>query len=361
MSKLEIKIPIRTFDREGKTAEYIKTRLSGIEFDWDFYGEKATFASSVNIIKKKDTIYRHELLWIKKMMEILPNNDNLKNDYRKYLELDKKAFIYDVEVVFKGEIAVEVDIEDNSVLYYDGPKSKELKHRDIAFLRKHIKNEMLEDFYEEKIKRFILATVMTLVIAYPEIDINSATAIVSFDDNIYRKEHYFSCYPIHNDCIKEYKKLFNESVSFEDTLNWIKKYTSLVDENKKTPVIFSSLSYVFNREMHEILIYSIIALENIYAPNDKGISYTLQKNISTVFPEITKDMIKNLYKMRSKFVHGDISVGNYQLFEETIDSTRDYDEPAKLAIALLLATIRKLIVNDAISIKFSETISFEYK
>ena len=43
-------------------------------------------------------------------------------------------------------------------------------------------------------------------------------------------------------------------------------------------MVFSALSYVFNREMHEILIYSIIALENIYAPKDKGISYTLQKN-----------------------------------------------------------------------------------
>ena len=125
-------------------------------------------------------------------------------------------------------------------------------------------------------------------------------------------------------------------------------------------MVFSALSYVFNREMHEILIYSIIALENIYAPNDKGISYTLQKNMTTVFPCITKEMIKNLYKMRSKFVHGEISMGNYQLIEEIFDCTRDYEEPSKLAIALLIATIRKLIENDATSIKFRETISFEY-
>lgn len=40
---------------------------------------------------------------------------------------------------------------------------------------------------------------------------------------------------------------------------------------------------------------------------------------------------------------------------------RTYVPGCKLAIALLIATVRKLIENDATSIKFKETISFEYE
>ena len=64
--------------------------------------------------------------------------------------------------------------------------------------------------------------------------------------------------------------------------------------------------------------------------------------------------------MRSKFIHGEVPVGNYQLIEEIVDCTHEYGEPSKLAITLLIATIRKLIENDATSIKFKEVISFEY-
>ena len=360
MARLEIKIPIRTFDKAGKDAEYIKSKLSGLKLEWIFYGKKSTFVTEVKVIKKKGNSYKHEILGIQKMMEILPDYEKLKDDYKKYTELDRKDYVYDVELRIASEIAVEIDVENNSILFYDGPKAKEIRHRDIALLKRYIKDDRLDEFYADKIMRFVLAIFMSIAITYPEIDINSATSIVSFDGKSYRKERYFSCYPIQNDAAKKYGELMDSKVDFNACFNWIKKYTSLADEKKKTPVVFSALSYVFNREMHEILIYSIIALENIYAPNNKGISYTLQKNMTTVFPCITKDMIKNLYNMRSKFVHGEIPMGNYQLIEEIFDCTRDYDEPSKLAIALLIATIRKLIENDATSIKFRETISFEY-
>lgn len=87
----------------------------------------------------------------------------------------------------------------------------------------------------------------------------------------------------------------------------------------------------------------------------------MQNNISTVFPSVTKEEIKNLYKMRSEFVHGKCSVGSCQLIEETIDLTEDFIESSRLATALLLATIRKLIKNNSKGIKFWNTVSFEYE
>ena len=54
-------------------------------------------------------------------------------------------------------------------------------------------------------------------------------------------------------------------------------------------------------------------------------------------------------------------LGNYPLIEEIVDVARDYDKSSKLAVALLIATIRKFIENDASNIKFMEKLSFEYK
>lgn len=360
MTRLDIKIPIRTHDETGRAAEYIKTKLDHLSFEWFFYNEKTTFASEVRIIKKKGTMYKHELLRIKKMMEILPQNAHLINEYNRCVELDKTNYIYDVEVVFAGDVAIEVNTEENSVLYYDGPRDEKLQYRDADFLNSYIRNDMLDDFYDENIKKLVLAIVMSIAIAYPEMNINCATTVVAFDGQDYKKEQFFSYYPIHNEAAKEYGQLFEQEVSFDTCFCWIKKNTSLADEKKQSPIIFSALSYVFNREMHEIFVYSIIGLESIYAADNKGISNTLQKNISTVFPSITKDMIKKLYRMRSKFVHGEIPVGNYHLVEEIIENERDYIESSRLAVALLIATIRNLIENNATTIKFKEMISFEY-
>lgn len=361
MSGLEIKIPIHTYDKEGKDAKYIQSKLTNIRFNWTFYKESTVFMSDVRIIKKKGKRYKHELLRMKKMLEIVPQNKKLKEEYERYVKLDALNYIYDVELIFSGDAAIEVDIESNSVLFYNGPKEKRVKYRDSALLKGYIKDDMLDDFYEEKVKKLTLAIVMSIAIAYPEININSAITIVSFDEKIYEKERFFSCYPIHNDSVREYRKLFDSSITFNDCFDWIKKHTSLAGEKEKTPIIFSTLTYVFNREMHEIFVYSIIGLESVYAPNGRGISNTLQKNISAVFPNITKDMIKKLYTMRSKFVHGEMPIGNYPLIEEIVDVARDYDESSKLAVALLIATIRKFIENDASNIKFMEKLSFEYK
>lgn len=53
MTRVDIKIPIRTHDETGRAAEYIKTKLDHLSFEWFFYNEKTTFASEVRIIRKK--------------------------------------------------------------------------------------------------------------------------------------------------------------------------------------------------------------------------------------------------------------------------------------------------------------------
>ena len=91
------------------------------------------------------------------------------------------------------------------------------------FLNSYIRNDMLDDFYDENIKKLVLAIVMSIAIAYPEMNINCATTVVAFDGQDYKKEQFFSYYPIHNEAAKEYGQLFEQEVSFDTCFCWIKK------------------------------------------------------------------------------------------------------------------------------------------
>ena len=120
MTKLEIKIPIHTYDKEGKEAEYIKSKLANLKFNWIFYGESTTFASNVRITKKKGNKYKHTLFGIKKLLEIVPQNKKLMEEHNKYVKMDATDYIYNVELVFEGKIEAEVDVENNSILFFKG-------------------------------------------------------------------------------------------------------------------------------------------------------------------------------------------------------------------------------------------------
>lgn len=133
-------------------------------------------------------------------------------------------------------------------------------------------------------------------------------------------------------------------------------------ENKqRTPVAFSALTYVLNREDHESLLYSVIGLESIYSPNNHGISYTLQKRINYIFPSVTKEQIKTIYSKRSDFVHGKEKINLYKDYTDMINGIFPYDDVSILATALLIETIRKLIANDATKIIFREQVSHQFQ
>ena len=149
-------------------------------------------------------------------------------------------------------------------------------------------------------------------------------------------------------------------VSYKKALTWIENHTSLCGNRDKSPSAFSALTYVFNRQYHEGLIYSIIGLESIYSPGKSGISYTLQKRINKIFPMISKDEIKKMYSLRSKFVHGELAISNCDLTVETLDDYERFSGTSFMAMSLLFETVRMLIANDADSINFTETISYDF-
>lgn len=159
----------------------------------------------------------------------------------------------------------------------------------------------------------------------------------------------------------EYRRLVKTELSFEETFYWIRNHTSLFGNMKKTPVMFSTLTYIFNRNFHESLIYSTIGLESVYSPGKSGISSALQKRITTFFPSVEKEQIRNIYNLRSKFVHGEMMIGNYNMIDEIVENEIAIEKETLLAIILLLETVRILISQNAEKIDFKESISYSFR
>lgn len=155
-------------------------------------------------------------------------------------------------------------------------------------------------------------------------------------------------------------KVHNDCYYYDKAFLWIKNYTKLQETNKKPPIPFTMLTYLFNRESHESLLYSVIGLENLYFSKNGGIAYTLQKRINYLFPSITKDQIKNIYSQRSDFVHGKVEMMMFKDYNDEINDILQFDDAAILACALLLETLRMLAVNNASKISFNEQLSHKF-
>jgi hypothetical protein len=357
MAKFKINIPVRYFRRED--ADALCAFFSGTSISWNFCKKETFFYVTSNVIEKQGNTYAHEIIGIQRLLKILPDDDTLKADLIKYKEEAKNDKLYDVTISFEGEIAAEIDISNNSILYYTGPIFDKVTYRDIPKLKKMITSDLLDDFYEEKVKKFLLCIMMAIVLSEPGIRLGSGYVVLYIDEQKYRKETLLES-PIHTDAFKEYGKIMQTKLNFLDTFNWIKSYTKLQEDGQKPPIPFTMLTYLFNRDSHESLLYSVIGLENLFSKNDKGISYTLQNRINYLFPSITIEQIKYIYQQRSNFVHGKIKMNLYNDYSYTSNEDFQFDDAAILACALLMETIRLLVKNNATKISFSEQLSHKF-
>ena len=358
MTKIQIKIPILA--HQEPLAHRIVKVSNGLEFDWKFYNNNIRFVSTTVCQKKLSPSYLFEVKRIEEWLRYSPSSESLRAELSDLKKEENKRWEYHVEIIFSADVPIEIDEENNDVIYYTGSTNVEITNRNRSKLRAHIEHDRLDDFYIEKVKKCVLAIIMTYVLAYPDIELFFARAAVLFNEKSYHKDDYIT-YTIHSEGYRNHRDIVTTTLSFNQTMDWIKRNTSLFENVQKSPVAFSALTYILNREIYESLLYSIIGLESIFSPNSKGISYALQKRIHHIFPTVPKEKIKELYQARSKFVHGELKVGNYQLVEETIDDYLEMRDTAILATAILLESIRMLIAQNATSIQFTESITHHFK
>lgn len=340
MTKIIIKMHIiQDNENAAEFEKAIKECADDLSFQWNIYDEIVDVTSRTSIILHRERSTELELAEEKVGQN--PLDDKLKDEYESLLEMysNREAIIE-----FETAMSLNVDLNKNQIFFSNNDSSE-------------CEWGYFDSFYDEYIARLNLALVMAFVFAKPHMHIwNIATDIndIRYIDENYVKE----IIPIGT--LKEYKLIKKESISYKEALMWIKNHTSLCGNRNKSPSAFSALTYVFNRQYHEGLIYSIIGLESIYSPGKSGISYTLQKRINKIFPMISKDEIKKMYALRSKFVHGELAISNCDLLVETLDDYEQFSGTSFMAMSLLFETVRMLIANDADSINFTEIISYDF-
>lgn len=266
-----------------------------------------------------------------------------------------------VDLSFTGEIAAEIDIEENSVLYYDGPKNLSTEKITVKKLRKYFKHDHVDENFEGQMELICLRMVHAIVLSSPWLNIDCADFTVYIDENKFISKRFISYYPIQNEAYKKWSKLFTTNITIEQTWNWLIQ-NKIHDRNNSNCPIVSFLSYLLNRDYHEIMLYSVIGLEALYGynKNKRSISFTLQNRIHRVFPNITMEQVKKLYKARSNFAHGDTTIGSYDLLLDLINGHFDLSTEAIFASAIFIETLRMLIANNAVTIDFLEKLQVEF-
>lgn len=219
---------------------------------------------------------------------------------------------------------------------------------------------LFDDLYMDEIKAIAGSILLSIVLCKPDFNMRSAMIYTKFDGKLVRKEFFIDTFS-YSEAAHKHADLLSTNLTLQETWNWIHDHTSLFGKKQKSPMAIAALSYILNRENHEALLYSIIGLESIYCPEDSGISFILQSRITHIFPSITRRQIKHLYDLRSNFVHGGKLIGVKYSDDETYEDDCEYKEYAFLSYALLVETLRLLIHNNAETINFSSTISYEYQ
>jgi len=138
-----------------------------------------------------------------------------------------------------------------------------------------------------------------------------------------------------------------DGITWEKTIKWLFQRVAEKQE------YVSSFNLALRRDHYEILLYSIMGLERLYTKGKNGTTHQLKQRLPVVFNHITAKDIENIYNLRSKFAHGNIS-----LIDEYI-TAEDWQLSQK-ALVLLLLSIRELVKNDATKINFQIEISHSY-
>lgn len=334
MANIKIETPISIEDDEE--VQKINTIFDGFTSNWSFSFGEFLIKSRVLCKKQPDTVYPLLIKHIKNSPEKSQDDLILVKEYEELINNGGQIFEYNASIQFELQIPFVIDIKRNT-----------------------ISSKRLNLFYEEELRKLAFALVMSILLTTPDFVSSCGTVSIYFDDELYRNDSFFEVDNHHCATIR-YEELFRTELSIYQTFNWIKQYTNLLNTTNKSPVIFGALTYILNRQCHESLIYSIIALESIYSPNSKGISNTLQKRITTVFPTITKEQIKQMYAKRSKYVHGEIKMGLFPFDDEVIEDDMDFSETATLATAMVVESLRLLIANNSTAFVFHENITFNY-
>lgn len=219
-----------------------------------------------------------------------------------------------------------------------------------------------EEFHFYELRRLYVSLTLAIAISHPEFSIACAPMWFYIDGKLFNKDLCFA-YPIQNDAYRSHPEIFTSTVTLQKTFDWLVAKTDSFHSKNKPMNAISALSYILNRDIRETLIYSSIGLESLFVPEARNERQRLKQRIQLVFPLIpTEDIINRMYTLRSKFVHGEYSMGVYPLMTPMADDEeQEVEQVAQFSIAILIESMRLLIARDATHMKFTETTTYTFQ
>lgn len=354
MTRVEFKVFIYPDNEEEKAfRKKIKEKFDAIPVQWCVEGKKVKTISKVGF---KRRVWNSCILKdLQEQLKENPTKSEIAEEYREQYEMGRESIAI---ISFETKMDMIIDVKNNDIWLPEDTWRFDKRTVGHKRYRKRYQLERLDDFYYDVLSKISLAFVMAVLLTCPQLHVGHTEIWIK--GKKYNSENYLTeIFPA--DTFGEYRRLVKTELSFEETFYWIRNHTSLFGNMKKTPVMFSTLTYIFNRNFHESLIYSTIGLESVYSPGKSGISSALQKRITTFFPSVEKEQIRNIYNLRSKFVHGEMMIGNYNMIDEIVENEIAIEKETLLAIILLLETVRILISQNAEKIDFKESISYSFR
>jgi|GEM_PF-1724912 len=226
-------------------------------------------------------------------------------------------------------------------------------------------NSCLRDL-ADYIEKYIYDIMLGINITYPGL-----FQIASGEINIINT-YYLRINNINNNLVDVYEDWLDKEwpdlveLSFKDTWKWICKNTNYLDGICDSPIdrALNALSYSFNSNNYEDLFYTLLGIEALYNTNkSEGIIEQIKTKIKCMFGEPVKFKkdINNMYSIRSLFVHGKLNFPSkfqIDLYDEGFYD-KSYVPTVTIAHSILLATLRKLIKQNASEMVFTTILTLK--
>lgn len=246
-------------------------------------------------------------------------------------------------------ISIEADLDTEKCIIIKGEEEENNPESAKYFIA--------DNFAESLYKLFF-----TLNIAKPGC-ITIRQGIVVIDGKKYKDIDGF--YPLLQDAYNyslklNYPECFYEFSEIYNLLNEI-GYDFYNTSQYKLEIAINCLTYILSSDVNnfERLLYSMIGLEALYTKGNTNILEQLNDKIQIYLGQLTdyKKIIKDMYALRSRYLHGDMPIKPFFLYDNTSDNNDEDKIYNALSISsmLLIRTIQKMLIDR------KKELNFEYK
>jgi hypothetical protein len=256
-----------------------------------------------------------------------------------------------VDKYFTFSFEVELDVESEQVLKIDHVPYLDKNTNDLSMVKILIAWRLREIIYEislcANIARPNSLGIFEGLILLDESNYMLTDSLLPMDNEEYELSPKFKYPNLSTYSIEEIRRSFcNNNISLND-------YKS--DDLSKA---INCLTYIYSPESSdpEKLIYCLIALESIYTKGNINVSEQLDEKIQIYLGPLNefKKTIKEIYALRSRFLHGDLTIKPQFLYSNT--DGKDYDDSIYdsllIAIKILTATIQKMLFENRTHLDF---------